>query len=47
MLESVETTRCAKLPECSPQGKRYTPQGWHSATTKGMLAALRGTGYVA
>ncbi|KPW15641.1 hypothetical protein ALQ64_102731 [Pseudomonas cannabina] len=27
MLESVDTTRCAKLPECSPQGKRYGPTG--------------------
>ncbi len=23
MQESVETTRCAKLPECCVQGKRY------------------------
>ncbi|SDW80298.1 hypothetical protein SAMN05444064_107171 [Pseudomonas syringae] len=27
MLESVDTTRCVKLPECSPQGKRYGPTG--------------------
>ncbi|KPY35525.1 hypothetical protein ALQ60_102081 [Pseudomonas syringae pv. papulans] len=27
MQESVDTTRCAKLPECVVQGKRYGSMG--------------------